>query len=184
MAGAGHRGPPVAPHAGAWIETTTPRTSANQWIWSRLTQARGLKREIARQLFRADHVAPHAGAWIETGSTARPVSISSVAPHAGAWIETAHVAARCCPSWSRLTQARGLKHLPYFSSAIFTRSRLTQARGLKRFSFPDHVPVQEVAPHAGAWIETVDELKSRNLDVVAPHAGAWIETCPAIRSIW
>jgi len=33
-----------------------------------------------------------------------------------------------------------------------------------------------VAPHAGAWIETI-EILSRHLVVrVAPHAGAWIET--------
>jgi len=33
-----------------------------------------------------------------------------------------------------------------------------------------------VAPHAGAWIETIilDNVKSGIL--VAPHAGAWIET--------
>jgi len=33
-----------------------------------------------------------------------------------------------------------------------------------------------VAPHAGAWIETINALKATSLATVAPHAGAWIET--------
>ncbi len=34
----------------------------------------------------------------------------------------------------------------------------------------------EVAPHAGAWIETPVNCGSRPPTTVAPHAGAWIET--------
>ena len=33
-----------------------------------------------------------------------------------------------------------------------------------------------VAPHAGAWIETRGALAARVRYAVAPHAGAWIET--------
>ena len=33
-----------------------------------------------------------------------------------------------------------------------------------------------VAPHAGAWIETIDKYRRRWPSKVAPHAGAWIET--------
>ena len=33
-----------------------------------------------------------------------------------------------------------------------------------------------VAPHAGAWIETVIARRTSELSPVAPHAGAWIET--------
>jgi len=33
-----------------------------------------------------------------------------------------------------------------------------------------------VAPHAGAWIETMQGLVILNRKKVAPHAGAWIET--------
>ena len=32
------------------------------------------------------------------------------------------------------------------------------------------------APHAGAWIETMEEENERQKKLVAPHAGAWIET--------
>ena len=33
-----------------------------------------------------------------------------------------------------------------------------------------------VAPHAGAWIETAPMTESQFNALVAPHAGAWIET--------
>ncbi len=35
----------------------------------------------------------------------------------------------------------------------------------------------DVAPHAGAWIETLRSVDQRPKYPVAPHAGAWIETC-------
>ncbi len=57
---------PVAPRAGAWIETMPDAKGGYQ-----------------------DYVAPRAGAWIETlrlsGHSRWP---SPVAPRAGAWIET------------------------------------------------------------------------------------------------
>ena len=34
-----------------------------------------------------------------------------------------------------------------------------------------------VAPHAGAWIETQHPDREHSAVKVAPHAGAWIETC-------
>ncbi len=34
----------------------------------------------------------------------------------------------------------------------------------------------KVAPHVGAWIETIKKEKLNELYVVAPHVGAWIET--------
>ena len=33
-----------------------------------------------------------------------------------------------------------------------------------------------VAPHAGAWIETAISTLFAVMSAVAPHAGAWIET--------
>jgi len=35
---------------------------------------------------------------------------------------------------------------------------------------------RQVAPHAGAWIETVNNRYHMECERVAPHAGAWIET--------
>ena len=34
----------------------------------------------------------------------------------------------------------------------------------------------QVAPHAGAWIETAKPALYEASEYVAPHAGAWIET--------
>jgi len=68
----------VAPHAGAWIETSNTLSID---VWQR--------------------VAPHAGAWIETATTGRHRNKIPVAPHAGAWIETRSNRSRFCPSVGR-----------------------------------------------------------------------------------
>ena len=36
--------------------------------------------------------------------------------------------------------------------------------------------METVAPHAGAWIETMMKDATASSYIVAPHAGAWIET--------
>ena len=38
------------------------------------------------------------------------------------------------------------------------------------------LPFKEVAPYAGAWIETSNQPDSSWAENVAPYAGAWIET--------
>ena len=49
-------------------------------------------------------------------------------------------------------------------------------RGLKQQVAAPAKPLKEVAPHVGAWIETViGPLYDPSL-IVAPHVGAWIET--------
>ena len=35
---------------------------------------------------------------------------------------------------------------------------------------------KRVAPHVGAWIETMQRKRTFHLSTVAPHVGAWIET--------
>ena len=124
-----------------------------------------------------------------------------VAPHAGAWIETYCYNVWLFASWSRLTQARGLKlvlislplpcclsrltqarglkrKFPEYHGEVGRESRLTQARGLKQQYQPSADLNQDVAPHAGAWIETtVSAAPMLPAMPVAPHAGAWIETC-------
>ena len=51
-------------------------------------------------------------------------------------------------------------------------------RGLKhRTRQQDSNEYDEVAPHAGAWIETLMyAIITSAYQYVAPHAGAWIET--------
>ncbi len=48
-------------------------------------------------------------------------------------------------------------------------------RGLKHQPLPA-LHWLHVAPHAGAWIETLCHQRRQSQDQVAPHAGAWIET--------
>jgi len=55
-------------------------------------------------------------------------------------------------------------------------SPLTRGRGLKLISDSDKCIDIGVAPHAGAWIETLLYLNAISGIRVAPHAGAWIET--------
>jgi len=55
-------------------------------------------------------------------------------------------------------------------------SRLVRARGLKRISRQTSTATRDVAPRAGAWIETLAEKLPRLRSLVAPRAGAWIET--------
>ena len=51
-----------------------------------------------------------------------------------------------------------------------------RVRGLKP-DFVSHPELSEnVAPRAGAWIETDNALTGIGAGVVAPRAGAWIET--------
>ena len=49
-------------------------------------------------------------------------------------------------------------------------------RGLKQPFLSLSNSVFRVAPHVGAWIETVFDLLTMPAGNVAPHVGAWIET--------
>ena len=53
-----------------------------------------------------------------------------------------------------------------------------RVRGLKRPTSQALLRRQIVAPHAGAWIETILLIIHLYSVMVAPHAGAWIETLP------
>ena len=55
-------------------------------------------------------------------------------------------------------------------------SHPTRVRGLKHIAKPMRCIRNWVAPHAGAWIETIVERHNATRRNVAPHAGAWIET--------
>ena len=55
-------------------------------------------------------------------------------------------------------------------------SHPTRVRGLKPCPVRHPHGRPDVAPHAGAWIETDSSYSSARQAVVAPHAGAWIET--------
>ena len=78
---------PVAPRAGAWIETIV----TGRAVWDFL-------------------VAPRAGAWIETSNFVLVVPITIVAPRAGAWIETGYIKKEKVVEKSLPARERGLKH--------------------------------------------------------------------------
>ncbi|HBL28557.1 MAG TPA: hypothetical protein DD490_17115 [Acidobacteria bacterium] len=51
-----------------------------------------------------------------------------------------------------------------------------RGRGLKREVLSKTCARRQVAPRAGAWIETVSVRRDSHAVAVAPRAGAWIET--------
>ena len=57
---------PVAPRAGAWIETCNRHRPRPTWRRSRPARARGLKHDPGQLIRHLHMVAPRAGAWIET----------------------------------------------------------------------------------------------------------------------
>ncbi len=58
------------------------------------------------------------------------------------------------PQRSRPMRARGLKLVAVLMAVPVAGSRPMRARGLKHTEYGNQVAVFEVAPHAGAWIET------------------------------
>ena len=61
---------------------------------------------------------------------------------------------------------------------MFLLSLPMRERGLKYDLGTTASPSNEVAPHAGAWIEILLVLVLLPIMFVAPHAGAWIEMIP------
>ena len=104
-----HHDVKVAPHGGAWIETSRsscvcrrPKVAPHGGAW--------IETVLEGGAFAPSLVAPHGGAWIETPNIITfKIQSSWVAPHGGAWIETAKL--RICQSSysSHPTGVRGLK---------------------------------------------------------------------------
>ena len=97
------------------------------------TRVRGLKLASSSAFCPASVVAPHAGAWIET--SALPLTPAAV----------------CL---SHPTRVRGLKQDERLCQAVKQLSHPTRVRGLKHTSRQLPEDAGQVAPHAGAWIET------------------------------
>ena len=173
----------VAPHAGAWIETSRTEKRIELITGSRPTRARGLK--LVRLNFssapatsrptRARGLKRNARRRLRTLVLSRPTRARGlkrfveqslrinygVAPHAGAWIEThTDVFADLMPQVSRPTRARGLKLGADYHNRSRNASRPTRARGLKPSTLLLTDESVSVAPHAGAWIETISKRQS------------------------
>jgi len=123
---------PVAPRAGAWIETHYGLFAPPHLAWSHPVRVRGLKPPGRIRHRRRVHVAPRAGAWIETLQSPLSSMIVPVAPRAGAWIETQKEIQKVIDRASHPVRVRGLK----LGGGSTVPGRHT------------------VAPRAGAWIET------------------------------
>ena len=136
-----HISAPVAPHAGAWIETT------------------GISRRTAN-----GSVASHAGAWIETSVSTCAPSRATVAPHAGAWIETSVHRAQPEQSGSLPMRERGSK--PHPGADRHRDHRVAPHAGAWIETTYSATPSRRttVAPHAGAWIETSSSAQTLATD--------------------
>ncbi len=145
---------PVAPRAGAWIETAVSRTPVSHSRMSLPVRERGLK-HVGVPLIMYYPVAPRAGAWIETSYPLELKEISDVAPRAGAWIETGMTASQQTMAGSLPVRERGLKHHGRRAPGRHLLSLPVRERGLKRQFIPVAWSPQVVAPRAGAWIETM-----------------------------
>ena len=108
-------------------------------------------------------------------------ALNSVAPLAGAWIETRTRIANPHADASRPSRARGLKLTRELTYNTGLWSRPSRARGLKHHPCRTIISNYDVAPLAGAWIETTKSGVVRQFARVAPLAGAWIETLAVYR---
>ena len=116
------------------------------------------------------------GAWIETVQAGKKYYNVYVAPHVGAWIETRWLRTTTNGGRSHPTWVRGLKPRTFAKQDMHVVSHPTWVRGLKHTVVPVCVSHSRVAPHVGAWIETLLPVVFFMMTVVAPHVGAWIET--------
>ncbi len=83
------------------------------------------------------------------------LNLPLVAPRAGAWIET--INAKGCPSekLSHPVRVRGLKLKEDTYDSHYARSHPVRVRGLKPLKTLAEMIGRNVAPRAGAWIETI-----------------------------
>ena len=78
--------------------------------------------------------------------------------------------------WSHPMWVRGLKLPAGRTSALRVASHPMWVRGLKHLRKGWRGNQPGVAPHVGAWIETLGSKEEEGRHHVAPHVGAWIET--------
>jgi len=79
---------PVAPRAGAWIETALRSKQALAMVMSRPVRARGLKQASRRLMKRDEESRPVRARGLKQSTYEAGIEGTGVAPRAGAWIET------------------------------------------------------------------------------------------------
>ena len=97
-----------------------------------------------------------------------PVRVRGLKPFVQSW--------RIKDEKSHPVRVRGLKHSFYVMIYGNVPSHPVRVRGLKPFVQSWRIKDENVAPRAGAWIETSPNKSSAVGILVAPRAGAWIET--------
>ena len=96
----------VAPHRGAWVETSLGLNSQNFYHTSRPIGARGLKQQADQQRADAGQSRPIGARGLKHAAVERALGAArGVAPHRGAWVETP--SAPCAPSPWRVAPHRG-----------------------------------------------------------------------------
>ena len=165
----------VAPRAGAWIETCSSSSPKPSSTRSPPVRGRGSKRFLLRVDNRGLRRPPCGGVdrnRFQGGDHAPAL----VAPRAGAWIET-FSAISLSPISSGRPPCGGVDRNRTAQVGMVDAVRRPPCGGVDRNLFPGGLEAWlQVAPRAGAWIET---LLSRSISIhtaVAPRAGAWIET--------
>ena len=83
---------------------------------------------------------------------------TEVAPHVGAWIETENRQADIDAAKSHPMWVRGLKLIVRYLSILALESHPMWVRGLKHELAIACRLSLNVAPHVGAWIETLPEM--------------------------
>ena len=73
-------------------------------------------------------------------------------------------------------RGRGLKLFSVIVIVVPLMSPPVRGRGLKHQILYHGDKFEQVAPRAGAWIETPTSCFDPDVSSVAPRAGAWIET--------
>ena len=73
-------------------------------------------------------------------------------------------------------RGRGLKHEKQYIQHATPAVAPHAGAWIETLGYPLPLLTDRVAPHAGAWIETLAMSYPLLFKQVAPHAGAWIET--------
>ena len=140
-------------------------------------RVRGLKLNVSERTVASAAVAPRAGAWIETDNasctaawnTSHPVRVRGLKPRlfpVPHWLPASHpvrvrglkhlkIAVNDRQRQSHPVRVRGLKLSVFAMSPREYSSHPVRVRGLKPFLNPSKARGHQVAPRAGAWIETL-----------------------------
>ena len=183
----------VAPRAGAWIETRPRDLNPRRFSWSPPARGRGLKlTSPPYNLGTSSGVAPRAGAWIETCFDLVDAIYQASPPARGRGLKRVgrvllHNETGVAPGPSPPARGRGLKHRSHTTRPAWCTAALDVAPRAGAW-IETHCNTSKrtrlkVAPRAGAWIETTTWLTDSILRMVAPRAGAWIETCRERRDL-